>query len=297
MEQKHLNNVIELVLSSNQIWEINEHFGISALNGYLSELSMLSAGVPFDQLGIQKRREQSIPRILAHDANNIVSAFDISSKSAIKPGAIAILQLKGVMRSQDGISSYGMDTFIGWLRDAYENPNIQGVIIETESGGGESTAGTKLQVAISEKNKPVVAFAYMAASAAYRGILGVDEIIGAGDASEFGSLGTFVPIDKKALTEYRERFEFVYASQAPNKNIHERGLLSGDIGPMQEYVDRLTAQFHNEVKNMRTLTGSSANIKHTLSGAMFPAQEAKERGLIDSVGNLQYAIKRVKKMK
>jgi ClpP class serine protease len=29
---------------------------------------------------------------------------------------------------------------------------------------------------------------------------------------------------------------------------------------------------------------------------MFPANEAKQRGLVDSIGNFQYAMKRAKKM-
>jgi ClpP class serine protease len=65
---------------------------------------------------------------------------------------------------------------------------------------------------------------------------------------------------------------------------------------LQEYIDQLTTQFHNEVKSARRLTGSASNIVKTLSGAMFPANEAKQRGLVDSIGNFQYAMKRAKKM-
>ncbi len=296
MEQRQfLNNAIELALASVQIWEVNEAFGWTALNGYFSELAMLQAGVPFAELGISKRRENSLPFIVT-PTDAIVTSQNLQNRDAIRPGSTAVLKLQGVMRSQDGISSYGMDTFTGWLRDAYENPNISSIIIESESGGGESAAGTKLQVALSERNKPVIAWAHMAASAAYRGLLGIDEMIASSEAAEFGSLGTFIPIDKKALQEYRERYQFIYSTQTPEKNGGQRALIEGDSGKLQEYVDKLTTQFHNEVKNMRNLRGSASEVKNTLSGAMFPALEAKQRGLIDSIGNFQYAMKRAKKM-
>lgn len=297
MEQKQfLNSAIELALASVQVWEVNEAFGWTALNGYFSELAMLQAGVPFAELGISKRREKSLPYIVTPQSN-IVTSQNLENRDIIRPGSTAVLKLQGVMRSQDGLSSYGMDTFTGWLRDAYENPNIDSIIIESESGGGESAAGTKLQIAISERNKPVIGWAHMAASAAYRGLLGVDELIASSDASEFGSLGTFIPIDKKALQEYRERYQFIYSTQTPEKNGGQRALIEGDASKLQAYVDQLTTQFHNEVKSMRSLRGNASEVKHTLSGAMFSAVEAKQRGLIDSIGNFQYAMKRAKKMK
>lgn len=296
MDNTHLNNAIELMLASNPVWEINEAFGYAQLNGYLSELAMLSGGVQFSELGISEKRHAGLPRIVGV-SGNIVTSQNIQNRDVIRPGSVAVLKLQGVMRSQDGLSSYGMDSFTGWLRDAYENPNIDAVIIEAESGGGETMAGTKLQLAVSERNKPVIGFAHMAASAAYRGLLGVDELIGAGDAAEFGSIGTFIPIDKKMLDVYRERFQFIYATQSPNKNAGERALFNGDTSELQAYVDRLTAQFHNEVKSMRSLTGNDKEVKHTLSGAMFSATEAKQLGLIDSIGNFQYAMKRAKRMK
>ena len=296
MEQRQfLNNAIELALSSVQVWEVNEAFGWTALNGYFSELAMLQAGVPFAELGISKRREKSLPQIVTPHAA-LVGARNLQRNDAIPRGSTALLKLQGVMRSQDGLSSYGMDTFTGWLRDAYENPNIDSIIIESESGGGESIAGAKLQVAISERNKPVISWSHMEASAAYRGLVGVDEKIASGEAAEFGSLGTFIPIDKTVLQEYRERYQFIYSTQTPEKNGGQRALIDGDSSKLQDYIDQLTTQFHNEVKNARRLTGSAANIGKTLSGAMFSANEAKQRGLIDSIGNFQYAMKRAKKM-
>lgn len=305
MEQKQfLNSSIELLLASVQVWEINEAFGWTALNGYFAELAMLQAGLPFEQLGISKRREQCLPGIVLSQSTEvinpqsaIITSQNLQNRDVIRQGSTAVLKLQGVMRSQDGISSYGMDTFTGWLRDAYENPNIDSVIIQSESGGGESDAGTKLQVAISEKNKPVIGWVYRAASAAYRGLLGVDELIAASPASEVGSLGTFVPIDKKAVQELRDRYQFVYSSQTPEKNGEQRALMDGDASKLQAYVDQLTTQFHNEVKSMRSLRGNAGEVKHTLSGAMFSAVEAKQRGLIDSIGNFQYAMKRAKRMK
>jgi len=295
-EQQHiaLNRSIEALLMPGAFLEIEEQFGLSALSGYLSEVALIAAGVPFSEMRFSERRAALLPCIVPLSAENFVSVQNLESRQNVPAGSIAVLKINGVMRSQDGLSSYGADTFAGWLRSAYNNPNIEGVIIESESGGGEAMAGTKIENALSERNKPVVAFAHMAASAAYRAVSSADEIIGAGPASQFGSIGVMYEIDKKKLAEIKERYDIILSDHNPEKIADQRAAIAGDYSGLKATANRYAAEFHTQVKKSRPLSG---DIKETLSGAMFGAADAKQRGLIDMVGNMQTAVRRVRALK
>lgn len=301
-QQGHENRDIELFLSGNQNLEIDLQFGISELNRYLEDLQMLQLGVPFSELGIYARRQSKQPRVMCLDAANdgtysFASWRDLYGRREIPQNSIALLQLSGVMRSQSGMSSPGIDSFVEDLMNAYNHPNVMGIIIETNSGGGESLAGNMLNSAIQDRNKPVVGFGHLVASAAYRSLSGADEIIASSEASEFGSIGTMISLDNKILNKYRSRFADFYGGSAPGKNSDFRAAISGDFSGIQKRVDELTLSFQNQIKASRQLRGSESTINETLNGSMFNAIESKKRGLVDMVGTMQTAVKRVKALR
>lgn len=288
------NRDIENFILTAEFMEMDFDYGMQQFNSYLQDLLFLSAGGKYKDLGISERRKESAPRLISFNegAYGTVTNWDLYDGNTPK-GSIALLKLSGVMRTQGGISSPGMDRLVSELRSAYTNDNISGIIIDTYSGGGESSAGNLVKAAIMERNKPVVGLATMAASAAYRALSGADEIIAMGDQAEFGSIGTMITLDKKAIDKFRERFMDIYGEDAPNKNGEHRAAIGGDYSKLQKRVSDLTRSFHEEIKRDRPLRGGDDMIKDTLSGSMFPAKVAQKRGLVDAVGNLPYAIKRV----
>jgi len=304
--QERRNRDIEAFLSLNECLEIEVEFGFRELNRYLQDLALLSMNVNFSELGISRRREEKQAKVLLFsEASNsgqepgtysFASWRDLYFKKEIPPGSIAVLSLTGVMRSESSLSSPGVDSMIEDLRNAYNHPNVQGVIIETNSGGGESLAGTMLKSAIQERNKPVVGFGHLVASAAYRALSGADEIISSSEYSEFGSIGTMVTMDSEFLNAYRARFSDFYGSGATGKNFEFRQALAGNYTPLQLRVDELTAKFQDEIKRDRPLRGERASIAETVSGKVFDGQESKKRGLVDGIGTMQYAVKRVRSL-
>ena len=293
----HANRNIESFLMSGQMLEIERNFAFDQLNLYLQDLLFLQHGGEFKDLGISQRRMESFPRfIIPNDFStasfNVVDQQDIENNDVPK-GSIALLNLSGVMRTQSGISSNGVNQLASDLRSAYTNKNVTGVVLEILSGGGESMAGNILKSALSERTKPVVAFGHRVASAAYRAATGTDEIILSSASAEAGSLGTMIQIDIKQLERFREQHAEFYGADAPNKNGDFRSAIGGDFSVIQNRVDELTREFHDEIKRDRQLQGDAETIKETLSGAMFNAISAKKRGLIDAIGNLPFAVRRV----
>lgn len=295
----NVNADIERFLLTGEALEIYDVFGFAELNRYLEDISHLNAGFEFEHLGISERRAMQQPRLIVGDQSfQFIEKRAVLKDASVTPAdSIALLQLRGVMRSQSGLSSPGVDQLIADLRSAYGNENVSGVIIETNSGGGETIAGTMLKSAIQERNKPVVGFAHLAASAAFRALSGSDEIIGSGDAAEFGSIGTMISLDSKMLEKYRKRFADFYGTTAPGKNAEHRSALGGNFTGIQQRVDKLTESFQNEIRRDRPLQGSEKTISETLNGSVFAAMESKKRGLIDGIGSMQYAVKRVRALR
>ena len=283
---------------------INEEWGFSQLNTFLSELLALEKGVPFEALGIGERRASSFPGVinLATTGNGRervstgitgFTSFKSLLEEQTKPGSIALLNLKGVIRSETALSTRGTDEFLRDLELVYSNKNFAGAIVRVNSGGGESVASFQIRSAIKDRNKPVVALVDYAASGAYLAITGADEIIGSHDAAQFGSIGAYITLNKKQLLKYTENFIHVYAEQSTDKNIDIRKAANGDFSGIQQLVNKVASDFIKAVRTDRVLKGSDDQITQTLSGGMFNTTQAKRRGLADLTGNLNTAIRRV----
>ncbi len=296
------NRDIELFLNSTGPLFIDRAFALQEFFAFIADLRLRESGVPYEQLGISERRASCLPRIITQSDNvsaaTLLSVSDgVQSLEGARPGSIALMQLNGVMRMRSGISTRGVDAQIQDLRAAYNNPNIDGIIVETNSGGGEAVAGAAYASAIAERNKPVVSLSHMAASAAYMAVAGMDEVIAASPLAHFGSIGAMMQIDKTMIEELKKKYLFFYGKDAPKKNEDHQLALTGDYSGIQTAVDQYTAGFHDIIKNARNLRGSESKVKETLNGSMWPAQDAKARGLVDMVGNMRDAVRRVNALK
>lgn len=291
------NSHIEALLAQGE-FAIDLDKGLAVLAQYWHEVSLISSGVPFSELGLSKRREASFPKLLVP---NTASGFDLvnwkqndwGGYPSTSKGSIALLKLRGAMQAEDGLSARGVESLVEDLHAAYSNDNISAVLLDVFSPGGSSTAASMLQAAIEDRNKPVIVLINgYAASGAYWASVAADEIIAASKSVEIGSIGAYMVIDQKALDEYRKRFTAIYSDLSPDKNKEMRQMIEGDMSGIKNIVNQTAKDFHDVVNQFRTLSGDRLTQKETLSGGMFPALEAKTRGLIDGIGGLPYALER-----
>lgn len=272
---------------------IEYQWGLEQLVNYMHEVRLVSIGVPYAELGIGRRRAESQPGIIeiSADGPRIVNDPDqLRSPEHTPAGSFAHLRLQGVMRAQDGASSSGIQSLINDIHAANQNPNIEGILIEANTGGGESTAGDMLQGALQGNPKAVVVWAHLLASAGIKGTLPADEIVGSSASAKFGSIGTFITLDRSFAKWYSHYYEDVYADKSVNKNEDFRAYLQGNLEPMKKALNKSNDYFLAEVAKNRPLKG---DVEHTLSGAMFFANAAKRRGLADGVGGFNYAVQRL----
>lgn len=203
-------------------------------------------------------------------------------------GSIARLSINGVMTEQDGLCNYGMQTYANKLYDLYNDDRIAGVLLSVSSGGGEATAGDVLLNAIADKNKPVIVHTTFLGSAALKGTLPATHIMAASPSTEIGSIGAMISINKDTIENIKTNFLELYATTSPDKNKELRALLNDDPEAMVQRLNKLDAVFMEQVKQYRKL--DPATMEETLSGGIFTAQDAVNRGLIDSIGTFSTAL-------
>lgn len=278
-----------LIMSAS--WELSQEHALQYLHEYLNQIDLLASGVEYKELGLSDRRESLLP-ILLDQSHQVISqrAGIFADHQATPANSIGVIKIDGAMRVQDGLSSRGIEAMAQDLQDAYNNPNIGGIFLEIRSGGGEALAGTILYNTLQEANKPVVTFTNLLASAAVKGTLPSTKIIASSPEIQIGSIGTMVSVDKRLLSYYQERYLDIYATGSSNKNEEFRALLAGDRGPIVQQLDQANEIFLDMVRKNRRLAGDEQRINETLSGRLFQAEEAMDRGLIDSIQTRQKAL-------
>ena len=290
------NPKIDHIISSGQ-WEIDPSFGMRALSKYLADCEILSTnGATIKDLGYSEQRAALEPTVIGLNASKVSGRSALSSPD-IPSGSIAHLRLSGVMRLEDGMSSRGVRSLVSDIQAADSNPRISGILLEVNSGGGESFAGSELQNALRDVQESgqtkIGVYTQMLASAAVRGTLYSDFILASSPSSPVGSVGTYATIDSKLLDEIRESMIEVYARQSTEKNIEYREMLDGNFEPL---IDRLTESnqyFIDEVFAQRNISGTPSEIAQVEAGKLFKADVAVQRGLIDGVATFAQAVRRL----
>lgn len=202
--------------------------------------------------------------------------------------AIAVLTLEGVMRVEDGLCSYGVDTLVNDLNKAFNHPGIKGIVLKINSGGGATTAGALLRSGLTNPPKPVVGLSYLMASGALYGTLPIKHILATDPMSLVGSIGVVYQINKKVAEWYKENVDDIYATKSFEKNEGWNAYLRGDRSIFERDADSMATIFGNAVTENRVLSGEQA--KKALTGKLFTAAEALTLNLISGYGNLNDAI-------
>ena len=229
--------------------------------------------------------------IISGDGVYKVSNFSKLDQNPPK-GSILSFNVNDFMASNDGLCSTGTKTMADAMLSYKNDPNVIGAKINFDTGGGEAMSGHILHNAIKEFGKPVVSYVYNAGSAGYLAASASTEIVAANENSKVGSIGALVSISKKVLDQYAADIQDIYSDHSSDKNKEFRALLKGDSEPMKEMLNKSVALFQNIVTENR---GLKHDPQGSLRGGMFMAKEALKRGLVDHIGNNDFALSRVRK--
>jgi protease-4 len=186
----------------------------------------------------------------------------------------------------------GAQSFLTAMASAAADPGVVAIVVRVDSGGGDGLASDLMYRAVLDaaKKKPVVAsMGDTAASGGYYVAMGADEIV-ASPTTLTGSIGVFFA--KPAVKELAEKL-------GVNQVAIQRGKLAGiaDLyepwspeqrAAAQGWVDEFYDGFITEVAARRHL--SKEAVDAVARGRVWSGEDAKARGLVDTLGGLGDAV-------
>lgn len=231
---------------------------------------------------------------------NVYSVRPSSQLSSLPNSSIAVVNLEGPMMKRGGLCSYGMVDQASLIRNLAASSNVDGIILNIDSPGGQADGTAMLGEIIRQasKSKPVVAVINdgMAASAAMWLASAAQEIFVTQPTDQVGSIGVYTKITDWN-THYREFMKLnvqeIYAPQSTEKNKDYRDALNGDTSAIEQDLAVLADQFINTVAANR-----AGKIKGDAwkTGKMFYANDAKKIGLIDGIKSFDQVVERTRKL-
>ena len=200
---------------------------------------------------------------------------------------VGVVRIEGPIASNERASA---ESIVPLLEKAFANPNVKAVVLSIDSPGGAPVESERIYTAIGSLKrkhpKPVVAVINnIGASAAFLIALHADKIV-AGKYSLVGSIGAIMApwqLDR-AIAKF-DVTQRVYASGRLKSFLNPFTPVSPEVDmKAQKLVDQLGTFFLEEVKTKRgTRLKQGVDVA---TGEVWPGPEAKDLGLVDSVGTL-----------
>jgi protease-4 len=140
------------------------------------------------------------------------------------------------------------------ITTANEDPDIHGIIVEVDSGGGSPVAGEEIANAIKRSKKPVVAYIRdLGASSAYLSVSSADKIL-ASKNSDVGSIGVTMSYLSNVESNYSNGYTYEQLSTgrykdagSPDKPLteEERALFMRDLNILHDNFVKVVAENRN----------------------------------------------------
>ena len=217
-------------------------------------------------------------------------------------GSTAIIPVHGTMLKYGTMCSYGTTEIAEVVREAADSKNISSIVLDMDSGGGSVDAIAPMLDVVryaQGKQKAVVAYCDLCASAAYYVASYCDEIVAGNEVSaELGSIGVMM-----SFMDYAKYYEdlgikqhTIYSNLSDYKNLPFEAAKRGDYKAIRdEELDPLARDFQEAVKQGRGAR-LQLDTEGLLRGRMFYAKDAVRVGLADRIGTLEQATARSREL-
>lgn len=225
--------------------------------------------------------------------------FRVDQNGAVqKDGPVQVIRMSDPIAKYDYCGSPGSQTYEQLIKATEADPTISSILLWIDSPGGQADGTEALSNTIKASKKPVVAYTDgMMASAAYWIGSSAKEIIASGSNNGFGnsigSIGTMVMYkdDSAKLEKEGVKIHTIFATESTDKWSDHRAIQAGDYSKIMESLDGYNNSFLNTIKTNRA-GKINLDAENVLTGKVYDAKKAMKYGLIDRVGDFQYAVKR-----
>jgi protease-4 len=204
---------------------------------------------------------------------------------------IALIRIEGTISADRSGSSVNPEDIIEQLRRADKDDSVKAILLRINSPGGTAAASQEIYREVKRVKKPVVvSIADVGASGAYWVACGADRIV-ASPASDVGSIGVILIIPNLKELFEKVGIEYVVVSKGKYKDLGNpaRRLTEEERKILDAQAEIVYEQFIDAVAENRKL--SESEVKELATGLAFLGTEAKEKGLVDDLGNFRDAVK------
>lgn len=216
-----------------------------------------------------------------------------SSPEEAPEESVAVIHINGAITKHDQYCGpAGMLTKANLLHRCDIHPNVKGIIIKQETGGGEGSAMRLFNEAVSKCIKPVLGFVDdYSCSAGMGNLAACDMIIANNKLARIGSIGTYLTI-----ADYTEHFAMegiklidVYATASKDKNSEYYEALKGNLEPLREIANVYNDAFLELIETQRG-DKLKADRKEWGTGKVYFADKALDIGLIDAIDSFDNVL-------
>jgi ClpP class serine protease len=246
---------------------------------------------------IEKSEVDKIKGITKVMMNVNSSSADVSSALSGTEKKVVVLDFKQPVVKFSTYDWLGTQAYISILETLKIDPAVVGVLIDTDSGGGQVYGTPEFYDVIkSFAEVKTIGFytnGYMC-SGAYYFAAGGTFIMANKRADAIGSIGGYsTMINYNGMLEkYGAKVHTLYSDLSPDKNKEHRGVMDGTDEGGKEYIkielNPMVLTFHADMKSARPQLN-----EEVFKGGTWTGDQALEMGLIDFNGSLQDAVNKV----
>jgi signal peptide peptidase SppA len=236
-------------------------------------------------LTIAKREQDSIEAVTERLGRPLEHSHQITmyGQTAVLPVTGPLFRYANLFTAISGATSY--EVLARELGQALDNPEVQSIILDIDSPGGEVNGCAELANLIyqARERKPIIAYCSGdAASGAYWIASSCERIV----ISETASLGSIGVVGIYRRSNDAEQFEIV-SSQSPYKRLDPQD--EGDRARLQSRIDALAEIFISAVAKHRGLDPPTVKAQFGQGDLLIGAQ-AVAQGLADSINTLDQTL-------
>lgn len=275
------NNQAQLAIDANLV------DGLRSREEMRTELINI-AGLDTDKHSYRHITYQDYLRVLRAATNPMEEVLDT------RPRVEIIVARGAIMDGSRHAGEIGGDSMAEKLRNARYDDDVKAVVLRIDSPGGSAFASEIIRQELLElrnAGKPVIAsMSSTAASGGYWIAAGADEIIAApttitGSIGVFGLLMTF----EDSLDHIGINTDGLSTTELPSMNLGKT-LDPAAEHLMQSSVEQIYTEFLELVAEARNM---SVNAVHDIAqGRVWTGQAALDLGLVDALGEIDFAINR-----
>jgi protease-4 len=213
---------------------------------------------------------------------------------------VAVIPVKGVIsREISGMEKacggFDLLDLMDLMDDAEKDETVKAIVLDIDSPGGGVTGVEEAGARIRASSKPVIAsVSGMAASAAYW-LASQARAVYSTESAQTGSIGVYMALldQTRALEAAGLRVDLIKSEGSPLKAAGHPGIPLSDEqrASLQGQVDYLYNRFTAAVSSTRRRLSADAT-----KGGTFYGTAAKAAGLVDSIADLNTAIRDARKL-